>query len=286
MTASMTAFAHCESHQEWGSLSWEIRSVNQRYLEPSFRLPETLRSLEPELRNQLRQHISRGKLDLTLKFTTPDLSQQLEVNTSLLEQLIAAADQVYARTEAAALDPLRLLQWPGVMQAAKVNAELIQKQALDLFQQALHELLAHRQREGAQLAQLVEERLQQIGQHLQQAQAYLPAALEAWRSNLIDKARRLEVEIDPSRLEQEVVLLVQKHDVAEELDRLAAHSTEVRLVLASAEPIGRRLDFLMQEMNREANTLGSKAMSMDMTQLAVDLKVLIEQMREQVQNIE
>ena len=286
MTASMTAFAHCESHQEWGSLSWEIRSVNQRYLEPSFRLPETLRSLEPELRNQLRQHISRGKLDLTLKFTAPDLSQQLEVNTSLLEQLIAAADQVYARTEAAALDPLRLLQWPGVMQAAKVNAELIQKQALDLFQQALHELLAHRQREGAQLAQLVEERLQQIGQHLQQAQAYLPAALEAWRSNLIDKARRLEVEIDPSRLEQEVVLLVQKHDVAEELDRLAAHSTEVRLVLASAEPIGRRLDFLMQEMNREANTLGSKAMSMDMTQLAVDLKVLIEQMREQVQNIE
>ena len=286
MTASMTAFARCETNQNWGSLSWEIRSVNQRYLEPAFRLPETLRDLEPLLRNELRQAISRGKLDLTLKFQPAEANSQLEVNTVLLDQLIAAADQIYNRTPAAALDPLRLLQWPGVMQSAKADEEEVKAAALQLFKQALVDLKAHRQREGEELAKLIEDRLEQISQHLIAAQNYLPAALEAWRNNLLERAQKLQIEVDPARLEQETVLLAQKQDVMEELDRLTTHIKEVRRALKSKEPIGRRLDFLMQELNREANTLGSKAISMEMTQVSVDLKVLVEQMREQVQNIE
>jgi len=286
MTASMTAFARRETHQPWGSLSWEIRSVNQRYLEPGFRLPETLRDLEPVLRNELRQALSRGKLDITLKFYPAEDNAQLEINTALLDQLISAADQIYSRTPAASLDPLRLLQWPGVMQSKKADEEAIKQAAIDLFQQTLADLKAHREREGAELNKLIEERLEQISQHLINAQAYLPSALETWRTNLLERAQKLAVELDPARLEQEVVMLAQKQDVMEELDRLTTHTKEVRRALSSKHPIGRRLDFLMQEMNREANTLGSKAMSMEMTQVSVDLKVLIEQMREQIQNIE
>lgn len=286
MTASMTAFARRETHQAWGSLSWEIRSVNQRYLEPSFRLPETLRDLEPVLRNELRQALSRGKLDITLKFYPAEDNAQLEVNTVLLDQLITAADQIYNRTPAASLDPLRLLQWPGVMQSKKADEEAVKTTALELFQQTLTDLKAHREREGAELAKLIEERLAQISQHLVSAQNYLPEALKAWRTNLLERAQKLQVELDPTRLEQEVVMLAQKQDVMEELDRLTTHIKEVRRALTSQQPIGRRLDFLMQEMNREANTLGSKAISMEMTQVSVDLKVLIEQMREQIQNIE
>lgn len=286
MTASMTAFARRETHQAWGSLSWEIRSVNQRYLEPSFRLPETLRDLEPVLRNELRQALSRGKLDITLKFYPAEDNAQLEVNTVLLDQLITAADLIYNRTPAASLDPLRLLQWPGVMQSKKADEEAVKTTALELFQQTLTDLKAHREREGAELAKLIEERLAQISQHLVSAQNYLPEALKAWRTNLLERAQKLQVELDPTRLEQEVVMLAQKQDVMEELDRLTTHTKEVRRALTSQQPIGRRLDFLMQEMNREANTLGSKAISMEMTQVSVDLKVLIEQMREQIQNIE
>ena len=286
MTASMTAFARRETHQAWGSLSWEIRSVNQRYLEPAFRLPETLRDLEPVLRNQLRQTLSRGKLDITLRFYPAEDNAQLEVNTALLEQLITAADQIYNRTPAASLDPLRLLQWPGVMQSKQADEEAVKETALALFQQTLADLKAHREREGTELAKLIEERLVQISQHLVSAQNYLPEALEAWRTNLLERAQKLQVELDPARLEQEVVMLAQKQDVMEELDRLTTHIKEVRRALTSQQPIGRRLDFLMQEMNREANTLGSKAISMEMTQVSVDLKVLIEQMREQIQNIE
>ena len=287
MTASMTAFARRETHQPWGSLSWEIRSVNQRYLEPSCRLPDSLRDLEPLLRNELRQKLARGKLDLTLRFYPTNENSQLQINTALLDQVIEATEQIYARKPtAAALDPLQLLQWPGVMQTAQIDEELIKAEALALFALALDDLQAHRNREGEALNQLIEERLQQITAHLSSAQGYLPQALELWRSNLLERAQKLQVDVDSTRLEQEVVLLAQKQDVAEELDRLTTHVKEVRRALSSKGPIGRRLDFLMQEMNREANTLGSKAMSMDMTQVSVDLKVLIEQMREQIQNIE
>ena len=292
MTASMTAFARHETHQAWGSLSWEIRSVNQRYLEPSFRLPESLRDLEPLLRNQLRQSLSRGKLDILLKYYPSQNTGKLEINTDLLDQLIAAADQVYSRTPAAALNPLELLNWQGVMQNAPADASLeatqqaVKQAALALFERTLADLKAHRLREGAELSRLIEERLNQMNQHLATANNYLPEALDAWRNNLLERANKLLIEADPARLEQELLLLAQKQDITEELDRLATHIKEVRLALTTQQPLGRRLDFLMQEMNREANTLGSKAISIAMTQVAVELKVLIEQMREQIQNIE
>lgn len=292
MTASMTAFARHETHQAWGSLSWEIRSVNQRYLEPSFRLPESLRDLEPLLRNQLRQSLSRGKLDILLKYYPSQNTGKLEINTDLLDQLIAAADQVYSRTPAAALNPLELLNWQGVIQNAPADASLeatqqvVKQAALALFERTLADLKAHRLREGAELSRLIEERLNQMNQHLATANNYLPEALDAWRNNLLERANKLLIEADPARLEQELLLLAQKQDITEELDRLATHIKEVRLALTTQQPLGRRLDFLMQEMNREANTLGSKAISIAMTQVAVELKVLIEQMREQIQNIE
>jgi uncharacterized protein (TIGR00255 family) len=287
MTASMTAFARRETHQPWGSLSWEIRSVNQRYLEPSFRMPETLRELEPELRQQLRQRLARGKLDLTLKFYPAQEDKSLHLDTELLDQVIEAADQIYARMPSAApLDPLQLLQWPGVMQPLETDHEQVRQQAIDLFMGALDDLESHRLREGQALAEAIAERLQQMVKHLKLAKKHLPNALKQWRENLLERAGKLQVEVDPARLEQEVVLLAQKQDIEEELDRLTAHIREVTRALKSKGPVGRRLDFLMQEMNREANTLGSKAISMDMTQVSVDLKVLIEQMREQIQNIE
>ncbi|SFX38430.1 YicC/YloC family endoribonuclease [Marinospirillum alkaliphilum] len=287
MTASMTAFARRETHQPWGSLSWEIRSVNQRYLEPSFRLPDSLRELEPALRQQLRQSLSRGKLDLTLRFYPAQQDKSLQLDTELLDQVIEAADQIYARMPSAApLDPLKLLQWPGVLQSQEADHETVKQVALQVFNEALDELQQHRLREGEALAKAITERLQQMVKHLKTAKTLLPEALQKWRENLLERAAKLQVDVDPARLEQEVVLLAQKQDIEEELDRLAVHIREVTRALKSKEPIGRRLDFLMQEMNREANTLGSKAISMDMTQVSVDLKVLIEQMREQVQNIE
>ena len=287
MIASMTAFARREIHLPWGSLSWEVRSVNQRYLEPSFRLPESLRSQETALRHRLKQKLARGKLDLTLKFYPTNDSQELVLNEPLLEQLVASAEKVRSKmNEAAPLDPLKLLEWPGVIQASETDEEEVQAQVLSLFDLVLEDLQAHRLREGEALAAMLEERLVQITTHLQSAQTCLPAALEAWRTSVLEKAAKLQAEVDPQRLEQEVVLLAQKQDVAEELDRLEAHVTEVRRALKTKGPVGRRLDFLMQEMNREANTLGSKAMNLDMTQVSVELKVLIEQMREQIQNIE
>ncbi len=288
MTASMTAFARKETHQSWGSLSWELRSVNQRYLEPSFRLPETLKDLEPALRNQLRQALSRGKLDVTLRFypaETTDLP--LNINQARLDQVIQAVEQVQSQLNRSGhLNPLQLLQWQGVIQTPELDEAELRQTALDLFSETLAELQAARLREGEALQALIEERLQQMTTQLGLAQADLPNTLAIWQNQLREKAARLGVEISPERLEQEIAVLAQKQDVAEELDRLAAHIKEVRRALGSKGPIGRRLDFLMQEMNREANTLGSKSISLALTQISVELKVLIEQMREQIQNLE
>ncbi|MFK7160270.1 YicC/YloC family endoribonuclease [Marinospirillum sp. MEB164] len=291
MTASMTAFARCEEQHPWGHLSWEIRSVNQRYLEPQFRLPETLRVIEPELRQRLRKHLARGKLDITLRFQPAVQGDRLQLNSDLLNQLLQASQQIEQaasvhQVHTAAINPLELMQWSGVLQATETDEEALHAAALALFEQALGRLQEHRLREGAALAEMIVERLDQIAQHLEAAQQHLPEALAAWRAQLQERAAQLGQQVEPQRLEQELVLLAQKQDIAEELDRLKTHLVEVRRALKSQQPVGRRLDFLMQEMNREANTLGSKAMSMEMTQTSVDLKVLIEQMREQIQNIE
>lgn len=287
MTRSMTAFARQEVQHSWGSLTWEVRSVNHRYLEPHLRLPESLRDLEGPLREQLRKNLSRGKVECTLRFVAEAQSQTLTVNQEFAGELVAAAQQVAdIIPNAQQLDPLEVLRWPGVLQDTKLDMDAVKKAGLELFKLALAELIENRGREGAELANLIDQRLDAITEIVTDVRTKLPGILTAQRENLQARLDELQAELDPTRLEQEMVILAQKADVDEEMDRLNTHVQEVKRVLKQKGPIGRRLDFLMQELNREANTLSSKSIVSDTTQSAVELKVLIEQMREQIQNIE
>ncbi|WP_415882841.1 YicC/YloC family endoribonuclease [Neptuniibacter sp. QD34_54] len=287
MTRSMTAFARQEAEHEWGSLSWEIRSVNHRYLEPHLRLPENLKELEGFLREQLRKNLSRGKVECTLRFNPEAKVQQLVVNPAYAQEVVQAAEQIQGMLkEHQALDPLELLRWPGVLQDTKLDMDLVKKSAKDLFGTALKDLIEGRGREGVELATLINQRLNAISEIVKEVREKMPQILQNQRDNLHQRLAELKVELDEGRVEQEIALLAQKADVDEEMDRLDTHVQEVRRVLKQKGPIGRRLDFLMQELNREANTLSSKSIVASTTQCAVELKVLIEQMREQIQNIE
>jgi uncharacterized protein (TIGR00255 family) len=283
----MTAFTRQETQASWGSLVWEIRSVNHRYLEPHLRLPDSLRELEGNLREKLRKSLSRGKVECTLRFVPETQQQNLSVDRDYAAQLIAAAEDVRRlMSDSQPLSPLEVLRWPGVLRESELDMAAVKLAALALFDQALTDLAQGRQREGADLALLVEQRLEAIDRVVVEVRNRLPQILQAQRDNLRTRLSELLTEIDETRIEQEIALLAQKADVDEELDRLSTHVQEVRRVLKQRDPIGRRLDFLMQELNREANTLSSKSIVTDTTQCAVELKVLIEQMREQIQNIE
>lgn len=288
MIKSMTAFARQDISTDAGVLTWEIRSVNHRYLEPHFRLPDNFREIEPGLRDALRKHLARGKLDCTLKFQSQSTGvNTLQVNQEVLEKLNEATEQ--ARNVflgAAPINLLEVLNWPGVINSETEDKKALNKAALSAFTEALSSLIDTRQREGEQLKPLFEERLNSISAIVSDVRAKLPSILKQQSENIRTRFEEAKVELDAGRLEQEMVILAQKSDVAEELDRLDAHVHEVRSTLAKNEPIGRRLDFLMQELNREANTLSSKAIVTDTTNAAIELKVLIEQMREQVQNVE
>ncbi|MGE6995871.1 YicC/YloC family endoribonuclease [Pseudomonas sp. NPDC047961] len=287
MIHSMTAFARAEQAGEHGTLIWEIRSVNHRYLEPHLRLPEAFRDLEGAVREALRKGLSRGKVECTLRFAEETAGRSMQVDPERARQLISAAEKVAALIkQPAPLNPLEILAWPGVLVGDSTDPQALNNAALQLFHQALEQMKAGRLREGEELAHLINERLDAIGTETATLRSQVPQMLAAQRQKLIDRCAEMRVELDPQRLEQELVMLAQKSDVAEELDRLGTHVTEVRRVLKSGGAAGRRLDFLMQELNREANTLGSKAFDTRSTQAAVNLKVLIEQMREQVQNIE
>ncbi|GGJ95675.1 YicC/YloC family endoribonuclease [Pseudomonas matsuisoli] len=287
MVHSMTAFARVERPVAHGTLSWELRSVNHRYLEPHLRLPDAFRDLEGPVREALRQGLSRGKVECTLRYTEAGGERRLEVDQARARQLIAAAETVATLMQRPApVDPMDVLAWPGVLVADAADPQALNAQALATFNAALDELKAGRAREGAELAKLLNERLEGILLEVANLRELVPQMLANQRQRILDRCTELKIELDPQRLEQELVLLAQKSDVAEELDRLTTHVTEVRRVLKSSGAAGRRLDFLMQELNREANTLGSKAFDPRSTQTAVNLKVLIEQMREQVQNIE
>lgn len=287
MIRSMTAFASGERTTEWGLLSCEVRAVNHRYLEPGFRLPEELRSIEPALRERLSQRLSRGKVDVSLRLrTNAGQSEALVVNAPLLDQLANLARQCDARFPAMQVQFTELLRYPGVLEQKEVDLPALQREALGLFDEVLREFTAGREREGAATAQAMRERLDAIAAITVQVRAWLPEIRAALRSKLDARLADLKQPLEPGRLEQEVVLSLQKIDVDEELDRLAAHVEEARRILGLKEAVGRRLDFLMQEFNREANTLGSKSVDQRTTQAAVELKVLIEQLREQVQNIE
>jgi len=288
MPRSMTGFARREQHHPWGNLIVEIRSVNHRYLEPTFRLPDELRELEPKLRDSIRRSLQRGKVEVTFslhKEATAD--QSLGLNQQRVQQLAQAAEAVsHSLNNAAPINPLELLQWPGVLQENDLDRDTLHTAVLELFQAALEQLIAHRNREGRELAQFIEQRLDKVSDLVGQVRKRLPDILNVQREKLRSKIAALKIDLDPERLEQEIALLAQKADVDEELDRLDTHVSEVKHALTQTSSLGRRLDFLMQELNREANTLSSKAVVADTTQAAVELKVLIEQMREQVQNIE
>ncbi|ESQ16425.1 MAG: YicC family protein [Thiohalocapsa sp. PB-PSB1] len=288
MIKSMTAFAREAAGLEVGDLTWELRAVNHRFLEPSVRLPEELRGLDPKVRERLAARLSRGKLDCTLRFVArPGAGGALNVNQRLLEQLLAAADQIATRIgEPATPHVFELLQWPGLLQEPERDMDAVFNAALALFECALDTLVASREREGESLRLLLLQRCDQLLARVAEVRARMPDVLAGVRAKLLERLAEVRGELDPMRLEQEMTLLAQRLDVDEEMDRLQVHVAEVRKVLAGDGPVGRRLDFLMQELNREANTLGSKSSDAAVTLAAVDMKVLIEQMREQVQNLE
>ncbi|WP_317932135.1 YicC/YloC family endoribonuclease [Halioxenophilus sp. WMMB6] len=287
MTRSMTGFARHEGNFAWGSLAFEIRTVNHRYLEPHFRLPENMRPLEPKLRDRLRHQLSRGKVEVNLQLHPLQQESSLTLNTPFLVDLANVADTVAATlANPAPVNPLEVLRWPGIIQERPVDQEQIEIDALGCFDQALTKLIEQRSREGAELQGFIEARLTTVLELVAKVRTLLPVITANQRQKILEKIESLQVDVDQGRLEQELVYFAQKADVDEELDRLTTHVTEVRHCFKQSNPIGRRLDFLMQEFNREANTLSSKSTVSDTTQVAVDLKVLIEQMREQVQNIE
>ncbi|MEQ5803799.1 YicC/YloC family endoribonuclease [Halomonas sp. H10-9-1] len=287
MVHSMTAFARQEHAAPWGTLQLELRSVNQRYLEPHFRLPESLRDLEPAFRDALRARLARGKVEVSLRFDAAGDNARLAVNGARLAELAQALAEVCQTVEATTPpDALALLDYPGVLESRGPDPETIKAEALALFERALDDLVAGRAREGEKLADLIRERLAGIEAQVGEVRRLMPQILERQRAQLLERLEAVISELDPQRLEAELTLLAHKADVDEELDRLATHVAEVERQLKQKGPVGRRLDFLMQELNREANTLSSKSVVASTTRCAVELKVLIEQMREQIQNIE
>ncbi|WP_166255855.1 YicC/YloC family endoribonuclease [Marinobacter salicampi] len=288
MIRSMTAFAREDTQAEWGALTCEIRTVNHRYLEPSFRLPEALRELENDFREQLRNRLRRGKVEVGMRLQLAESSgQRLQVNQDLAAALNEAANQINRMLDNPAhINALDILRWPGVLVSAEQDLGPAKAAAGELFSRTIATLTSAREREGERLRPLFEDRLAQMEQGVAEVRQRMPELLAQQEKGLRDRCRAAGVELDPDRLAQEMVMLAQKSDVAEELDRLDSHLAEVRHTLAVDDAIGRRLDFLMQELNREANTLSSKSIDAGVTRIAVDQKVLIEQMREQVQNVE
>jgi uncharacterized protein (TIGR00255 family) len=286
MIRSMTAYASAETTGPAGTLSCELRTVNHRYLELSPRLPDDLRGFEPRLRERVAAKLSRGKLDLTVRRTGDGRGDSLQVNGALLGRLSELNLDMAALFPGLQVQFTELLRFPGVMQQAEVDPEAQQAALFDVLDRALDALTATREREGEKLGAVLHDRLDGIERVVADVRGWVPEIRAALRSRLEARLADLRQPVEPGRLEQELVLQITRADVDEELDRLSTHIAETRRVLRLAEPVGRRLDFLMQEFNREANTLGSKSVDARSTNAAVELKVLIEQMREQVQNIE
>ncbi|MBS0373587.1 MAG: YicC family protein [Proteobacteria bacterium] len=294
MIRSMTGFARRERAGEFGSLIWEIRTVNHRYLELSLRLPDELRAADAEFRQAITAAVRRGKVDATLQLRkSGGAHATLEINEPYLEELIARSHEVQRRATArggslAAPTALDLMRWPGVLREAEADASPLLAAAQATLAEGLKELTASRASEGERIAAMLTQRCRQIEELVRAVRARLPEVHARIRSRLEERLAQLALPTEASRerLEQEIVLAVARTDVDEELDRLTSHVAEVGQALAGSEPAGRRLDFLMQEFNREANTLSSKSQDPETTRAAVDMKVLIEQMREQVQNVE
>ena len=286
MISSMTGFARRQAGGDFGELTCELRSVNHRYLDPSFRLPEELRSLESELRQVLARELRRGKLDCTLHLRgSHQAERELRLDKAALDKLLERTGEI-AKLVPGHLDLLEVLRWPGVREDDAPDSESLQGTCRTLFLETVRDLAVARQREGKRLRELIEQRCTGLAALVGGLRTRMPELRERLRNRLQERLAELGTMVDAARFEQEVVLLLQRADVDEELDRLEGHIAEIRRVIDADEAAGRRLDFLMQELNREANTLSSKSQEIELTRVAVDMKVLIEQMREQVQNIE
>jgi uncharacterized protein (TIGR00255 family) len=288
MLHSMTGFARESVETTLGTLTWEIRAVNHRYLDVQFKLPDDLRPKEQAFRQQASAVLGRGKVECGLFFRrATDQQSEMQVDTDLVALIGARISEVSANLPAtAAVNPVEILRWPGVMQQPEIDAEPLFDGASTLLDTALQAIDSMRLSEGQRIAEMLEGRCAEIATIAASVRARMPEVLAASRLKQKARIEKLDVEADPARLEVELALIAQKIDVDEELDRLESHLVEIRDALVDEKPVGRRLDFLMQELNREANTLGSKSADTDTTKAAVDLKVLIEQMREQIQNVE
>lgn len=287
MPRSMTAYARIAEEHNWGSISCELKSVNHRFLEVGFRMPESLRPVETELRDMARKKLGRGKIDCSVQIAFNRSNSSSELDLDAAREHITMVESIAAEiARPDAISALDIMKLPGVLIDSAVDAKQLGKAGIQAFDLALDQMLEGRAREGEKLADMIELRLQSIETQIALVRKHLPEILEQQRNRLQEKLAELKEQLDEQRLEQEMVIIANRTDVDEELDRLEAHVVEIRRVLGDKASIGRRLDFLMQELNREANTLGSKSISSITTQASVELKVLIEQMREQIQNIE
>lgn len=286
MIRSMTAFARSDANGPWGELAWELRSVNHRYLDLSLRLPDELRALEPQVREHAGAQLGRGKVDCVLRLKLIGERTGLDIDPDQLKALAQGCEQVAQALPTSQPDPLRVLQWPGVLREAAPDTDALGAAALVALDEALTGLSQSREQEGARMENMLRERVATVAELTQQVRERLPQVRAHWREKLATRLADLEHAGDPGRIEQEIVIFAQRLDVDEELTRLDSHIKEFEQALKRNEPVGRRLDFLMQEFNREANTLASKSQDPDVTRIGVDMKVAIEQMREQVQNIE
>jgi len=288
MLHSMTGFARESAESSLGTLTWEIRAVNHRYLDIQFRIPDELRPSEQALRQQLSDRLNRGKVECALHFRRAfDESREMQLDTELVSLLSARIVELSEKLRnPGSVNPVDLLRWPGVIRQADIDTEPLFAESSELLDTALDAMTAMRASEGERIALMLQSRLNDIDKIAASVRARMPQVLQAARDKQRDRIAKLDVDADPARLEVELALVAQKIDVDEELDRLDSHVEEIRATLEKQEPVGRRLDFLMQELNREANTLASKSADADTTKAAVELKVLIEQMREQIQNVE
>ena len=287
MIYSMTAFARLEVKKDWGDAVWEIRSVNQRYLENFFRLPEQFRGLENTLREKLRQSLTRGKIECSLRIETKkQTNSELNLNKELANQVIQSLQWVKAQAGEGEINLTDVLRYPGVVEAQEQDLDAISQDLLTAFDDLLTDFIAMRGREGEKLNDIIQQRLDAIAVEADKVRSQMPAVLQWQRERLLQRFEDAQINLDPQRVEQEMILLAQRVDVAEELDRLQMHVKETTNILKKGGAVGRKLDFMMQELNRESNTLASKSINADITASAVELKVLIEQMREQIQNLE
>lgn len=287
MIYSMTAFARLEVKKDWGDAVWEIRSVNQRYLENFFRLPEQFRGLENTLREKLRQSLTRGKIECSLRIETKkQTNAELNLNKELANQVIQSLQWIKAQAGEGEINLTDVLRYPGVVEAQEQDLDAISQDLLTAFDDLLTDFIAMRGREGEKLNDIIQQRLDSIAVETDKVRSQMSAVLQWQRERLLQRFEDAQLNLDPQRVEQEMILLAQRVDVAEELDRLQMHVKETTNILKKGGAVGRKLDFMMQELNRESNTLASKSINADITASAVGLKVLIEQMREQIQNLE